>query len=302
MASPEQGIRALHTWTAGLSSRNVRSIMQAALYVADTVLLPATAIIAGEEDASARQFAVEQLHRLRDLRAIEFWQVEEIKPTGIVIPNVPTVFLTSQQYGAIYHQALDRLMDERRLFLGSGATNFCGVTEIVVGKQALIHSALAETLHAHTVLHNNDSARGYGQYLASLLDPLGLVSEIAEAVAVELDLPEASSLPDHILERCRAHLAPFRQSIITRLQAHSPVLLGQQDLTALKDVIVREIVMQYNEYLESARPSRRHDSRLAKAVWRIKRINPKNRSRAADEPMRHPLQMLIELQRAGQNQ
>lgn len=272
-------------------------MLQAALYTADTILLPASATIAAGPGSPDREFTIRQLHRLRDLGAIQLWTAEGMSSElSRLLGMAPHHCLSADQYHEIYGRAVERLVTQRKLFLGKAVLNVDGITEIVLGKQALIHAELATALGADAILHDRDSARGYGQFLSDLHNPIGLTNAIAEALAVELDLPDAGSLPDEVLERSRVRLSLFRSYLIARLRQHSPILVGDSALDDLKTAVVREVVGEYHEYL--AKRSRDHaPTSHARDVWRIKRIG--GRQEAAAETADVPLQMLFELRASG---
>lgn len=294
---PITPVRFIHTWTTSLDGRAVRSMLQAALYTADTILLPASAAVAAGPGSPDRDFTLRQLHRLRDLGAIQLWTVEGMSSELARALGMTALHcLSADQYREIYGRAVDRLVTQRKLFLGRAVLNVDGITEIVLGKQALIHAELATALGADAILHDRDSARGYGQFLSDLHNPIGLTNAIAEALALELDLPDASSLPDEVLERSRARLSAFRSYLIDRLRQHSPILIGDSALDDLKTAVVRDVVGEYHEYL--AKRSRDHAmAHHARDVWRIKRIG--GRPEPAFKGNDIPLQMLFELRASG---
>lgn len=281
--------RLLHTWTGELTVLGVRALNQACLYSADTVLIPASVAIQEDATAEERSFIQSQLGKLMELGAVKTWSVDGVSRSPIM-SRTSTETISRERYRELYRQGLDLLMDRRTLFLGGErATRFDGVTEIVVGKHAVMHSLLAAELSASAILHDRDSADGYARFLTDLLNPAGLVAQIASSVAVELNLPEASALPDAVYADARTKLIRFRAFIVDRLRSGGPILLGDAALEDLRTVLVRDVVEAYNEYV-ATRPARTHFPWL-RDLWHLRRVGHAEARKFRDEP----LQVLYEL-------
>lgn len=232
-----------------------------------------------------------QLGRLIDIGAVRTWSLDGVEQSPATA-RAPSEVIARERYLEIYEQSLDLLMARRSLFLGGErALRFDGVTEIVVGKHAVMHALLAGELSAAGILHDQDSADGYARFLTDLLNPAGLVAQIANSVAIELDLPEASALPDVVYEDARRRLVHFRAYILERLRLSGPILLGDAALEELRAALVRDVVGAYNDY-SAQRPVRRQaGSAWLRNLWRVRRLNPIGNERAGEDP----LQVLYEL-------
>lgn len=281
----------MHTWTGELTVLGVRALAQACLYSADAVLIPASATIQEDITDDERAFIETQIGRLLDLGALATWGVDGVTQSPIA-SRAPAEVIPRERYQEIYSQSIDLLMARRVHFLGGErATRFDGVTEVVVGKHAVIHALLAAELSASAILHDRDSADGYARFLTDLLNPAGLVAQIASSVAIELDLPEASALPDSIYDDARKKLTRFRAYVLDRLRSTGPILLGDAALEDLRTTLVRDVVAAYSEYI-ATRPSRRMTGvPWVRDLWRLRRLGRVSEERDSDEP----LQVLYEL-------
>lgn len=284
-----ESIRLLHTWTGELSVLGVRALAQACLYGADTVLIPASAAIPEDVREEERAFIQDVVGKLIDLGALTTWGVDGVRGSAITARAQAEV-ISRERYRSIYDQSMGLLMDRRALFLGGDrSTRFDGVTEVVVGKHAVMHTLLAEELSAAAIMHDRDSAAGYSRFLADLANPAGLVAQIAASVAVELDLPEASALPDALYEDARRKLSQFRAYILERLRTSGPILAGDDALEDLRASVVREVVDAYLEHAARRGRTRAHRPWL-RDLWQLRRL-----TRLSDNRQPEPLQVLYEL-------
>lgn len=284
--------RLLHTWTGELTVLGVRALAQACLYGADTVLIPASATVPEEVREEERVFIQHQVGKLIDLGALTTWGVDGVSGSAVTARAQAEV-IPRERYREIHDRSMGLLMDRRALFLGGKkSTRFDGVTEVIVGKHALMHTLLAEELSAAAIMHDRDSADGYARFLADLANPAGLVAQIAASVAVELDLPEASALPDELYDDARKKLSHFRSYILERLRSSGPILTGDEALEDLRASVVRDMVDAYLEY--AARRGRAGTRRpWLRDLWQLRRLN-----RLGDSQQPEPLQVLYELKSA----
>jgi hypothetical protein len=296
-ADERESTRLLHTWTGELTVLGVRALAQACLYSADTVLIPASVTVQAGVTEDERAFIHAQVGRLMDLGAIVTWGVDGVD-RGPITARAPAQIISRERYQDIYRRAIDLLMDRRTMFLGGHrSTRFDGVTEVVVGKHAVIHSLLAEELSASAILHDKDSADGYARFLTDLLNPAGLVAQIASSVAIELDLPEASALPDSLYDDARQKLRHFRAYIMERLRASGPILHGDAALEDLREAIVRDVVQAYLEHVAAQRGRKATPLPWLRDLWRLRRMDRLSNQDTGSEP----LQVLYELNAAGRN-
>lgn len=282
--------RLLHTWTGELTVLGVRALAQACLYSADVVLLPSSVTIDECAVGEERAFIESQLGRLIEIGAIQAWGVEGVHP-GPVAPRETATIIPRDRYRELYSESLDLLMRRRSFFLGGErVARFDGVTELVVGKHAIMHSLLAAELSASAILHDKDSADGYARFLTDLLNPTGLVAQIANSVSIELDLPEASALPDEVYEEARSKLHHFRAYVLARLRESGPILLDDAAIGELRSVLVRDVIEAYNNYVAS-RSTKAMRFPWLRDLWHVRRLGSTQRDEAKNEP----LQVLYEL-------
>jgi hypothetical protein len=276
----------MHTWTTDLDSYAVRRIVQSAVFAADTVLLPENAAIDPATPPNERRFIERQLSWLRDLQAVELWALEDDHRGAPLVPGAATTVLSVDEYSTLYERAIDSLIAQRRDFLGDQrALHFDGMTEIILGKHATIHSELSNRLGAQAILHDRASASGYGQFLTHL-EQAALFHGVVDEIVARLGLPDVTEFPDDVLASARANLRPFRERVSTLL-AQEGVVAGPLGEQSLKESVAKHVVAEYQILREHARdlpPARR-------GVWRLTRFVRRQHGRS------EPLQLLLELDR-----
>ena len=279
-------LRVMHTWTTDLGVYGARRILQASVFAADTVLLPATAQIDPALSLEERRFVEGQLVRVRDLGALELWVLEADVAVTPLVSGAPTTVISDDDYAKVYEAAINSLIAQRRDFLGDQrALHFDGMTEIILGKHATIHAELCRHLGARSVLHDRGSAAGYGQFLAQLNEQ-HLVDGVVEEIQASLGLPDLSDLPDHVLVSARSSLDEFRARVTALLSQHG-VAAGPQGLQSLKELVARHVVVEFQAARERVRI--RNGSPIRRGIWRLRRV-----LRRRDDTSQ-PLQLLLEL-------
>jgi hypothetical protein len=214
-------INKAHIW-----SDDVRELVQSAVYLAESIYVPATvraAPVLSEEEQTAIHMRLRELH---SIGAVKFWEVEGTK--GFLAAqaekvNLPVDLVVSrEQYKEIYEKVIDRLMENRSYFLTSETqVSTEGIAEIVRGKHVLWSFAMKEFLGANDILLDAVNAQNSMLFFTGLLAPsvVGISNAIISEVSMRLNIPDVTQLSIEQIESCRTFMPAFRDDLIAKIKA-----------------------------------------------------------------------------------
>jgi hypothetical protein len=145
-------------------------------------------------------------------------------------------------------------------------------------------------LDAQSILHDLESAHGYGRFLASIADPTSVATEVATEVAIQAGLPDVTALPIEAVASARQAMAGYRDYLISRLQAGKVIFADETSLKSFKDTVVGEIVEEFQHRRQQVDKTPFH----ARLTWRLRRFG-RNVADEVDDPLR----LLVELASSG---
>lgn len=251
----------LYSSRAHLNEQDVARLVQASVYLADSVWLPDTAAVDPTLPNDRRLALTRRLDELRDIGALKRWGIESA-PTGLTSASY---VVSLERYQAMYDVVLDRLMANRVKFLGDAGGSFDGITEIVLGKQAFWHFELCDELQADGLLYDNASSRNLGRFVSNLLGRLSEADEVVKELTLRLNLPDVSAFSVEKLVACREHMPAFRADILNRLAS----VTGRPGVTSkeLIDKVASAVVSDYHAYVHAARAGEASDAGAQRSVW-----------------------------------
>ena len=245
-------LRMLYANAAFLTSTHLRRITQASVFMADTVLLPSSITAQPDLDQHEQATLMARLSELHEIGAVRFWEIELARGEQ---PDVPfrssragDDFILHEDYRSMFDQVNERLMQQRETFLKGEASSYDGITEIVLGRQALWRFCVAQELDANRLLLDDSTKGAMSHYLGDLLRYNELESKVIDEVEERLDLPDVSLLSIEDLERCRAELPAFRKKLIEKTTGRYDALYGDELVKEAATDILDELVEQTSKY------------------------------------------------------
>lgn len=213
-------LRMLYANTAFVTPEHLRRITQASVFMADSILLPSNVTVEPGLDHELQQQLTRRLQELHEIGAVRFWEIELGRseqpqvPFGAVWPGDD--FVAHEEYRSMFDQVNERLMEQRQTFLKGEAASYDGITEMVLGRQAMWRFCVAQELDANRLLLDDSTTAAMGHYFSDLMRYVEFESKVLDEVETRLDLPDVSLLSAEDLERCRAELPAFRQKLIEK--------------------------------------------------------------------------------------
>lgn len=233
-----------HRSTCRLS--DVRRIIEAAIFAADAVLLPAELHIDIQASNEERKFILTRLDEMHELGAIQLWEVEapggrEVeRKRGAIWQGAADRVIPRDDYIRMLGEVDDRVMEQREFFLKGEGKSFDGITEIVLGRHAMWRFAIAETLGANRLLVDSTEQRDFEYYFSDLFRYEDFESKVIGEIAHKLQLPDVSTLSTEEIERCRKLMPAFRDRLLRETRDKYDSLLLPDLVARIGETIVHE--------------------------------------------------------------
>lgn len=216
----------LYTNKADVWPDDIRQLIQSAVYLAESIYVPATIRAAPILVDTERKLIHRKLLELHSIGALKFWEVEGVR--SFLTPESERLILpvdlviSREEYKVLYEKVIDRLMANRTHFLHSeNQVSVEGIAEIVRGKHVLWSFALKEFLGANDILLDAANAHNSMLFFTGLLDPsvVGVSQAIISEVTLRLHIPDVSNLTINQIETCRTFMPAFRDDLVAQVKA-----------------------------------------------------------------------------------
>lgn len=245
-------LRMLYANSAFLTPTHLRRITQASVFMADTILLPSSITAQPGLDKQEQKNLMMRLSELHEIGAVRFWEIEMARGE---MPEVPfrsnqdgDEFILHESYRSMFDQVNERLMRQRETFLKGEAASYDGITEIVLGRQAMWRFCVAQELDANRLLLDDPTKGAMGHYFSDLLRYDDLESKVIDEIEERLDLPDVSLVSIEDLERCRAELPAFRKKLIEKTTDRYDAIYRQEGVEEAATDLLDELLEQTIKY------------------------------------------------------
>jgi hypothetical protein len=266
---------ASYSCTYPLRSRLTREdadrIAQAAVYLADSIYIPASAAIDPAANEEERLYIYRRLSELRDIGAVSLWRAEDgvQLSTGELqaVSGQPDVTIERERYRELYAQVMSRLVENRDHFRGS--ESFDGIAEVVEGKHTLFLFGLKDLLKSNALLLDNRASDSLSRYFGGLTEQLVVAEDVVRQLALRLHLPDIGELRVDQIEALRQHMPAFRARLL-RAVGDEQLLLAEREemIERLTNVLIDE----FFDYVSSMREKRPPRTASPGRVWKLKEL------------------------------
>jgi len=238
---------------AFLGPVDLRRIVQTAVFLADSVWLPATAQIDPALPHAHRAEIARRFAELAAIGAVRTWDVEDqaafiVERTGgeLLFAHADIVF-PLERYRELHETLVRRLVEGRAHFLGAAAaSSFDGVTEIVLGKETLGTFAMRELTGCDDILLEPFMAATVKGFMNPILERSRLVEGVVEEIQIRLSLPDLSSLRAEEIIECRQLMPSFRDDLLTYVEQASPLSSGDD----LRYSVIAQLIRRFRDEIE----------------------------------------------------
>src|SRR6267154_2076897 len=139
----------LYTNKADIWPDDLRQLIQSAVFLAESIYIPATVRAAPVLPPKERAYIHSKLIDLHSLGAVTFWEVEGVRsflPQEADALTLPIdKVMSREEYSELYESVIERLMANRSHFLKAETqVSVEGIAEIVRGKHVLWSYALKD--------------------------------------------------------------------------------------------------------------------------------------------------------------
>ncbi len=258
---------ALNVMQPVMARDDVCRIVNSITFLFDCVYLNAGFELDLQMPPEDREFVTRRLAELIELGAIRLWNVETFEADRPrFLGNHDCSIIDESEYLELYETAHLRLLEMRLNMFGETSQNFDGVTEIINGKQACFHLALASKFGASGIVHDRSTIQNYGSFLKSGLPSTKVIDSLPAEVASIAKLPDLASLPIESIERARKHLYPFRTKFLDLAKSKDTIELSTVEFDRLAMDAVTKIVSEYQSIKHQSPAERKY---WANRIWRF---------------------------------